>query len=444
MSLLDILQGVGHVIDTPGSVVRGLLSGSTDRAFGGIFDPSRRVSGRDLTNSLGLTDEDSGLGGDVAGMAAGLATDPLMWGGGALLKMLGRGGEAAAAGARGAEQAGKAATEAVVEATTAGKSAIAPLERTKNQLGVMLEGHGGTNPIEGYGGINTVSHPSLADLSEMNSAQRNTMFTNMSYDDMQQLARQHVATPNAGPMGIEPLTTERAATMSRIPPAGDLPSRASLGKAATEALTESGGTGAISPLLQQRRGFTMLRDLGTDAAGEPTGRVLGRMGDNVSRAAEEYAYTAAGAPERNAAFYPSLGVGVLPEGVGSNIARHETMHGLVNNAVQTQNATGLPLLPRAVANAQMSNSPVLNALGHLGEETVAHGAESRGGLDQLRNMMQFLSNPHSGYVDQFNAYSPLAARMYGSAAIPRLGLAGYGTAAAGGASALAALLGGNE
>lgn len=82
-TLLDILEGIGTVADTPGSVARGLLAGRPDRAFGGIFDPAQRVSGRGLLEEIGLLNaktEDEGFGmGDVAGIGVSLLTDPLTY-----------------------------------------------------------------------------------------------------------------------------------------------------------------------------------------------------------------------------------------------------------------------------------------------------------------------------------------------------------------------------
>ena len=69
-SLLSGLGTVGTVLDTPGSIARGLIAGDVDRAFGGIFNPSERVSGTEL------------LGGDkseftLGGLGVELITDPI-------------------------------------------------------------------------------------------------------------------------------------------------------------------------------------------------------------------------------------------------------------------------------------------------------------------------------------------------------------------------------
>lgn len=84
----------GNVLDTPGSFVRGLLAGDPGRAFGGILDPSQRVSGRDLLEQYGALGKNKpGLDwGDVGGFAAEVLADPLTYTGVGLLT---KGGQAA-------------------------------------------------------------------------------------------------------------------------------------------------------------------------------------------------------------------------------------------------------------------------------------------------------------------------------------------------------------
>jgi hypothetical protein len=78
--LSDVLHGAGYVLDTPGSLLRGLLAGR----------PGSRVSGDEL---IGGKPDDFTLG----GFLTSLATDPLMLLGGAGVgaKLLGRGGKLA-------------------------------------------------------------------------------------------------------------------------------------------------------------------------------------------------------------------------------------------------------------------------------------------------------------------------------------------------------------
>lgn len=82
--LLGALGYVGDAIDKPGRAIRGLLAGRPDEAAAvipfsdslGLTDKSRSTSGKAMLNALGM-DVGDGLGGDVAGFAAEVATDPL-------------------------------------------------------------------------------------------------------------------------------------------------------------------------------------------------------------------------------------------------------------------------------------------------------------------------------------------------------------------------------
>ena len=88
--LLDLLSTAGTVLDTPGAAFRGLLAGRNP--LPGIFDPSQRVSGRGLLESLGALDakgEEDGFGwGDAAGMGTEMLLDPMNLVGGAMFKRL--------------------------------------------------------------------------------------------------------------------------------------------------------------------------------------------------------------------------------------------------------------------------------------------------------------------------------------------------------------------
>lgn len=78
---LSGLATVGHVLDTPGSVVRGMIAGEPERAFGGILSPRKRVYGREMLEKGGiLSPNRPGLDvGDVVGFGAEGVTDPLLW-----------------------------------------------------------------------------------------------------------------------------------------------------------------------------------------------------------------------------------------------------------------------------------------------------------------------------------------------------------------------------
>jgi hypothetical protein len=113
--LLEALGWVGNVLDTPGSVVRGMLAGDPSRAMGGVFDPEQRVGGREMLETWGALDpNEEGLDwGDAAGFGADVLLDPLsLLGAGAGAKLATKGAKRAATGlADEAGQLGKALTE---------------------------------------------------------------------------------------------------------------------------------------------------------------------------------------------------------------------------------------------------------------------------------------------------------------------------------------------
>lgn len=94
MNLLDILGGVGNVLDTPGRVTRTALAGKNP--LSALFDPEQGVSGRQLLEQYGLAGENIDQGwmpdaGDIGGFAAETLLDPTnLIGGGFLAKLLGK------------------------------------------------------------------------------------------------------------------------------------------------------------------------------------------------------------------------------------------------------------------------------------------------------------------------------------------------------------------
>lgn len=166
--LLSALGFVGNVLDTPGSIVRGLLARDPGRAFGGVFSPERRVHGRELLESLGwLGENEEGLDfGDVAGFGAEMATDPL--------NLLGAGlfGKTAAAASK--AKASNAMRESLL-AKGAMPEEVAKLTKVVDEAGKPLRTYHGTphvfdqydigkaNPNALYGkGIYTTDNPHVA------------------------------------------------------------------------------------------------------------------------------------------------------------------------------------------------------------------------------------------------------------------------------------------
>lgn len=75
------LKTAGDILDTPGSVVRGLIAGDIGRAFGGIFDPSQRVQAEEITGLASDSGDDwlDKTGKFIGNTAASIALDPLTY-----------------------------------------------------------------------------------------------------------------------------------------------------------------------------------------------------------------------------------------------------------------------------------------------------------------------------------------------------------------------------
>jgi hypothetical protein len=125
------VEAIGNVLDTPGSFVRGILSGEPGRAFEGVLDPEKRVSGEEMLQSWGMLGDreetdwsnwgsiaSNGLR-TVAGIGAEIATDPLTLVSGPM-GALTKAGKAAKEGASAAAMASKSVPE-LASAFKAGK-----------------------------------------------------------------------------------------------------------------------------------------------------------------------------------------------------------------------------------------------------------------------------------------------------------------------------------
>lgn len=96
------LAGFGWLLDTPGAMVRGLLSEGPGKAVSAIWEDSeQRITGRELARQWGLAGPEDNWGNFAGGLAAEIALDPLSYLG---IGLLGRGAKTAAA--RAAEKAG--------------------------------------------------------------------------------------------------------------------------------------------------------------------------------------------------------------------------------------------------------------------------------------------------------------------------------------------------
>lgn len=103
--LMDLLSGVGNVLDTPGRFTRTAMVGRNP--FSSVFDPSQGASGRDVLEHYGMAGPNQeGLdAGDVGGFLAEMILDPTnLIGSGLLAKLPGKASRAKAAN-RGIEAA---------------------------------------------------------------------------------------------------------------------------------------------------------------------------------------------------------------------------------------------------------------------------------------------------------------------------------------------------
>ncbi|NBV89561.1 MAG: hypothetical protein EBR88_08645, partial [Betaproteobacteria bacterium] len=72
------IEFIGKVLDTPGAIARGVLAGDPTSGFS--WDSDRRVTGEELLDSYGLTDENTNPYAKTAlGFATEIVTDPLAW-----------------------------------------------------------------------------------------------------------------------------------------------------------------------------------------------------------------------------------------------------------------------------------------------------------------------------------------------------------------------------
>lgn len=125
------LQYVAETLDKPGRAVRGLLGGKPSELMNlipfsdtlGLTDPQQAVSGRDILENAGILDKNTpGLDwGDVAGFAADVVTDPLMYVGPGALNAAGK---LAAKSGKLAQAGGKVAGRALTPATELAEAAL--------------------------------------------------------------------------------------------------------------------------------------------------------------------------------------------------------------------------------------------------------------------------------------------------------------------------------
>lgn len=99
------LSGLGWLLDTPGAVVRGTLSGGLGKGLAALWETTDdRVEGRELARQYGLAGKDDTWSNYLGGLATEILLDPLTYGSLGLNAVLGKG--AKTAGGRAAQGAG--------------------------------------------------------------------------------------------------------------------------------------------------------------------------------------------------------------------------------------------------------------------------------------------------------------------------------------------------
>lgn len=91
------LAGLGWLLDTPGAVVRGTLSGGPLKGVSALWETSDdRVTGRELLRQYGMVGSDDNWGNFGGGLAAEVLLDPLTYASLGLNQIVGRGAKTAA------------------------------------------------------------------------------------------------------------------------------------------------------------------------------------------------------------------------------------------------------------------------------------------------------------------------------------------------------------
>lgn len=96
------LGSLGWLLDTPGAVVRGTLSGGPLKGLSALWETSDdRVTGRELLRQYGLAGDEDSWGNFGGGLAAELLLDPLTYASFGLNSLIGKGAKTAAGAAAG-------------------------------------------------------------------------------------------------------------------------------------------------------------------------------------------------------------------------------------------------------------------------------------------------------------------------------------------------------
>lgn len=205
----------------------------------------------------------------------------------------------------------------------------------------------------------------------------------------------------------------------------------------------------MNPGLRQARSkFAMAKEVGEDMMPRA---VIGGLDDEAKLGSLVAGQVMKESTPYAGIYFPGKNVGATVAGSGPKTARHEIIHGLVDQVAQGASGEGLPLAVRAAGMLKRGagDKGLRAGLGELADETVAYGLQERGLMNQLGGAANFLfgNNPlRSQYAAEFAKQSPFVGAAYRN--LPNAARMGVGaTGLVGGytgASALSDMIGAGD
>lgn len=425
---LDALGWVGESLDKPGAAVRGLLAGRPDQLANlipfsdtiGITDPSQRTSGRSLLESLGaLSSKEDGSGfdlGDLAGIGADIATNPLTYLGPAgaikgVRSLMGRGGTAA----READTLMAGQLNRLGVAGKSGEASTFSLPKAASQAESAAAKAGEALPLPKAASLaeSAAAADAKAAVDPMAQLLEDSMNDAEAVDFLNQLGQAGEVTPaSALKTPTSPLPASLPATAAANiggTTSGPLESMLERMANAAEAKPQS-----MANMLADRRKFPVVEfSKGADEtslAAKIRGHLPGDEGQRFTRRqlpafANEskdsgYLGEYLRGPDR-AAFVHGHNIADLEpwqqEIPGSSlreVRRHEVTHGL-NELARSDSMRGIAYGNRIV-DPTVPDSGLKKGLGLMMDETLARASELPGPENQISHVLHFLSDQGLG------------------------------------------------
>jgi len=210
---------------------------------------------------------------------------------------------------------------------------------------------------------------------------------------------------------------------------------------------------AFSGMMQARRGFDVLKDVGPNL-GE-IGRVIGRSGNEGKWSPVANSLISEAPAGVQGWFEPGDRVAAVLKGADPRTGRHEIVHGIIDSAARSGDYANLPLLMKSPAALKSGfyrgSTPVKSfrmGAADIMDELAAQTLENKGTWNQLKGAADFLfarpfggnSYVRSGYAKEFANTSPEAAALYRAIGYSPY-VAGGGALAGGGVYGASQLLG---